>query len=325
VSEVPALDPDPVPESLARQVDRVCNRFEDAWKAGTPPRLEDFLGDAPGPERAALLRELVPLDVYYRRARGEDCRPEDYRVRFPFLDAAWLAEALAEVAPEATTAPQVGDGAPADTAPVELSREWLPSFGDDELLGELGRGGMGVVYEARQRALDRIVAVKMILAGAHAGAEELARFRSEATALARLQHPNIVQIHEIGAHDGRPYFCLEYVEGGSLADRLGGTPLPARPAAELVRTLAGAVHAAHQKGVVHRDLKPANVLLTADGTPRSPTSAWPSAWTRRPGARRAGPSWGRRATWRRSRRPGDRRKSGRPWTSTPWGRSCTSC
>jgi formylglycine-generating enzyme required for sulfatase activity len=262
-------DYEALPPDLAWRVDRVCNRFEAAWKAGTPPRLEDPLGGAAGPERAALLRELIPLDIHYRRARGEDCRPQDYRARFPDLNPAWLAEALAEVVPESTTtAPWAGDGAPADTAPVELPPEWLPSFGDYEVLGELGRGGMGVVYKARQRALDRIVAVKMILAGAHAGAEELARFRSEATALARLQHPNIVQIHEVGAHDGRPYFCLEYVEGGSLADRLGGAPLPARPAAELVRTLAGAVHAAHRKGVVHRDLKPANVLLTADGTPK---------------------------------------------------------
>jgi tetratricopeptide (TPR) repeat protein len=268
VSEVPALDPEPQSESLARRVDQVCNRFEAAWKAGTPPRLEDFLGDAPGAERAALLRELVPLDVYYRRARGEDCRPEEYQARFPSLDPAWLAEALVERVPEATCASLAGGRPPDDSAPAETPQERLPSFGDYELLGELGRGGMGVVYQARQRQLDRLVALKMILAGAHAGPEELDRFRSEAAALARLQHPNIVQIYEVGAHDGRPYFCLEYVEGGSLADKLGGTPLAAGPAAALVRTLAGAVHAAHQRGVVHRDLKPANVLLTADGAPK---------------------------------------------------------
>jgi tetratricopeptide (TPR) repeat protein len=268
VSEVPALDPEPLPESLARQVDQVCNRFEAAWKAGTPPRLEDFLGDAPDRVRAALLRELIPLEVYYRRARGEDCRPEEYQARFPSLGAAWLAEALGERVPEATSASQAGVRPPDDAARVETPQEGLPSFGDYEILGELGRGGMGVVYHARQRQLDRPVALKMILAGAHAGPEELARFRSEAAALARLQHPNIVQIYEVGEHDGRPYFCLEYVEGGSLADKLGGTPLAAGPAAALVQTLAGAVHAAHRRGVVHRDLKPANVLLTADGAPK---------------------------------------------------------
>jgi eukaryotic-like serine/threonine-protein kinase len=137
-----------------------------------------------------------------------------------------------------------------------------------EILGELGRGGMGVVYKARQVGLDRVVALKMILAGAHAGADERARFRREAEAVARLQHPDIVQVHEVGEQEGRPYFSMEFLEGGSLARKLGGIPLPARQAAEVVRRLAEAVHYAHQRGVVHRDLKPANVLLTADGTPK---------------------------------------------------------
>jgi serine/threonine-protein kinase len=137
-----------------------------------------------------------------------------------------------------------------------------------EVLGELGRGGMGVVYRARQAALDRVVALKMILAGAHAGEEERARFRAEAEAAARLQHPNIVQIHEVGEAHGRPFFSLELVEGGSLAARLTGAPWPIRDAARLVEALARAIHEAHRRGVVHRDLKPANVLLAADGTPK---------------------------------------------------------
>jgi WD40 repeat protein len=134
-----------------------------------------------------------------------------------------------------------------------------------ELLGELGRGGMGVVYKARHVALDRLVALKMILAGGHAGAQELARFRTEAHAVARLQHPNIVQIYEVGEQDGRPFFSLEFCAGGTLSSRLKGTPLPEREAAQLVALLARAMHAAHQAGVIHRDLKPANVLL-ADGS-----------------------------------------------------------
>ena len=141
-------------------------------------------------------------------------------------------------------------------------------IGEYELLEELGRGGMGVVYKARQNKLHRLVALKMILAGEHAGEKELARFRSEGEAAARLQHPNIVQIFEIGEHEGHPYFSLEFVEGGSLAQKLDGTPLPPRKAAGLVETLARAMHAAHQAGIVHRDLKPANVLLTADGMPK---------------------------------------------------------
>jgi tetratricopeptide (TPR) repeat protein len=144
----------------------------------------------------------------------------------------------------------------------------LPTVPGYEILRELGRGGMGVVYQARQTKLDRLVALKMILAGEYAGSEQVSRFRSEAEAVARLQHPNIVQIHEVGEHEGQPYFALEYVEGGSLAQRLAGMLPPAREAAQLVETVARAVDYAHQRGIIHRDLKPANVLLTPDGLPK---------------------------------------------------------
>ena len=137
-----------------------------------------------------------------------------------------------------------------------------------ELLGELGRGGMGVVYRARQVGLNRIVALKMVLHADHAGESVRVRFRAEAEAVARLRHPNVVQIYDVGEIDSRPFFSMEYVEGGSLAEEVRGKTLPPREAAELVRTLALAVEAAHRAGIVHRDLKPANVLMTADGTPK---------------------------------------------------------
>jgi len=137
-----------------------------------------------------------------------------------------------------------------------------------EILAELGRGGMGVVYKARHVALNRVVALKMILAGGHAGPQELARFRGEAATVARLKHPNVVQVYDVGEADGLPYFSLEFVEGGSLERKLAGTPLPAEQAAALVEKLARAMAAAHAEGLVHRDLKPANVLLAADGTPK---------------------------------------------------------
>jgi hypothetical protein len=137
-----------------------------------------------------------------------------------------------------------------------------------ELLGELGRGGMGVVYKARQIGLGRLVALKMVLTGGQAGPQDLARFRAEAEAVARLQHPHIIQVHEVGEHNGLPWFSLELCADGSLAARLDGPPWAARRAAALVEVLARATHAAHQVGIVHRDLKPANVLLTADGTPK---------------------------------------------------------
>jgi serine/threonine-protein kinase len=142
----------------------------------------------------------------------------------------------------------------------------VPKIAGYEILEVLGRGGMGVVYKARQTALNRLVAIKMVLAGGHAGSHELERLRTEAEACARLRHPNIVQIYAVGDHAGFPYLVLELVEGGNLAQSVGGQPLPARRAAELVHTLALAVEHAHKHDIIHRDLKPANVLVAADGT-----------------------------------------------------------
>jgi tetratricopeptide (TPR) repeat protein len=137
-----------------------------------------------------------------------------------------------------------------------------------EIVGELGRGGMGVVYRARQLALNRDVALKMILSGEFADAEQRARFRREAGAAGRLQHPNIVQIYEVSEGSDRPYIAMELVGGGSLEEKLAGCPLPPPQAAQLTETLARAVQYAHERGIIHRDLKPANVLLANDGTPK---------------------------------------------------------
>jgi WD40 repeat protein/tRNA A-37 threonylcarbamoyl transferase component Bud32 len=162
------------------------------------------------------------------------------------------------------------DAGPALVPPlqIEVVADEGTAVAGYEILDLLGRGGMGVVYKARQLKLNRVVALKMILAGAHAGPAELARFRTEAEAIASLQHPNVVQIYDVGEQSGQPYFALEFVDGGSLEQRLTGTPLAARKAAQLVETLARAVHAAHGVGIIHRDLKPANVLLTHDGLPK---------------------------------------------------------
>lgn len=142
----------------------------------------------------------------------------------------------------------------------------MPNVPGFEMLRVLGRGGMGVVYLARQVQLDRLVALKMILGGLDARPEDRERFRAEAQAIARLQHPNIVQLHDLGECEGRPYFSLEYVAGGNLADFMAGQPRPPREAAELIETLARAVHYAHEQGIVHRDLKPANILLAVPGS-----------------------------------------------------------
>src|SRR5262249_31159307 len=154
---------------------------------------------------------------------------------------------------------------------------------------ELGRGGMGVVYKARHLALNRLVALKMILSGRHTGAEYQKRFRAEAEVVARLKHPHIVEIHDIGEADGLPYFALEFLEGGSLSRKLDGMPMPPHEAAALIETLARAVEYAHAQGVVHRDLKPGNVVLTAAGEPKITDFGLAKQLDDQPGMAGAGP------------------------------------
>ena len=174
-------------------------------------------------------------------------------------------ERLAPERPDGLTPTVYAGKTPATHASIaQVPRQ----LGNYEILAELGRGGMGVVYKARQIGLDRLVALKMLLAGAQADREGLVRFLNEAEAVARLRHANIVQVYDVNRQPQQPYFTMEFVEGGSLAEKLAGTPQPAPQAAALVELLARAVHAAHDSGVIHRDLKPANVLLTADGTPK---------------------------------------------------------
>jgi serine/threonine protein kinase len=196
------------------------------------------------------------------RERGEFLSPETLCRECPALlaevrDKVRILEAMYEVpngvGPDVRTSPAVRHEIVTDAAVHRVDGY--------DLLEVVGRGGMGVVYKARQVNLDRPVALKMILAGADAGASELARFQTEAEAVARLEHPNIIQIYEVGNHAGRPYLVLEWADGGNLAQLLDGTPLSGRDAAALLLPLARAAAYAHARGVVHRDLKPANILL----------------------------------------------------------------
>jgi serine/threonine-protein kinase len=198
--------------------------------------LEDMLDSGKTPEEVCRgCPELLP-EV---RRRWEEFRLIDARVR--------------------TLLPGLGGTCPNDGA-TSPPATGLPEIRGYEVEAVLGHGGMGIVYRARHLVLKRTVALKMLAAG-HAHPAERARFRAEAEAVARLQHPNIVQIHEVGEADGQPFFALEYVAGGSLAERLAGRPLPARDAARLVAALADAMHLAHSRNLVHRDLKPANILM----------------------------------------------------------------
>jgi serine/threonine-protein kinase len=169
----------------------------------------------------------------------------------------------------ASLLPPPQDTVTGEAAPPAPTPERPDRIGDYEILEVLGRGGMGVVYKARDRRLQRVVALKVLPSGLGAGSEQVARFQREAQAAARLQHPHIVQIFDIGEHEGVAFLSLEYVQGGSLTDKVRTEgPQPPRVAAELVAKLARAIHAAHEQGVLHRDLKPSNILLTPDGQPK---------------------------------------------------------
>jgi serine/threonine-protein kinase len=200
--------------------------------------------------------------------------PEDVCIRYPELLAAvragWqeVRDLEAEVGalfPESTCESAVEQSATRPATPLATNLPHLPGY---DVQAVLGHGGMGIVYKAWHQRLHRVVALKMMLAGNYARPHERERFVREAEAVASLRHDNIVQVHDAGDLDGRAYFTMEYVEGGSLAQKLAGIPQPAHEAASLVATLAEAIQAAHQGGIVHRDLKPANILLTADGTPK---------------------------------------------------------
>jgi WD40 repeat protein/tRNA A-37 threonylcarbamoyl transferase component Bud32 len=214
-------------------------------------RVSAHLGDCP--ECCRRIDELAAADLLLARLQQSAARREEALVSPDRRRSAVRALRRAHAARDAERS---GDAA---AEPVILPAP--QRVGDYDILAEVGRGGMGVVYKARHRGLHRLAALKMVLAGEFASPAQEVRFRLEAELAARVQHPNIVQVYEIGSYQGRPFLALEWVEGGSLANRLDGRPWPPGQAAALVETLARAIHVAHAEGIVHRDLKPANVLL----------------------------------------------------------------
>jgi WD40 repeat protein/serine/threonine protein kinase len=262
------------------------------FKLGDAVRLEIYLDRYPElSEDPRVALDLIATEYELRCTSEPGLRVEGYLSRFPRYERELLERlsfplGLAASAPAAHTPDQKAmqapdyrkeacnpemettdfqpsgikteDGGESKTIPVSPEFPMVPGY---QILGVLGRGGMGVVYKAEQKSLKRLVALKMVLSGGHAGSDDIARFRAEAAAIARLRHPNIVQVYEIGEHAGLPYFSLEYIDGGSLAGKLAAAPLPAASASRLVETLARAMDEAHKGGVVHRDLKPSNILL----------------------------------------------------------------
>jgi eukaryotic-like serine/threonine-protein kinase len=241
--------------SVRPKADGLLATQEDRWRAGERVTVEHFLtADPTLYHEPGVVLDLIYGEVLLRRAAGEQPHPDEYAARFPTLadkvrDQFDVDAALAGD----ETLPPTGPYTPVPGLPTP------PGY---ELFEEIGRGGMGVVYRARQTGLDRVVALKLIRSGDLADPTERARFAAEARAVARLSHPNIVQVYEVGEVNGCPFLALEYVPGGTLANVLTGLVAPAAAAA-LVATLARAVQHAHEQGIVHRDLKPANVLMSA--------------------------------------------------------------
>jgi eukaryotic-like serine/threonine-protein kinase len=258
--------------SLCAQFDEECHA---AARAGTPPRLDAYVARVPERERGGFRAELEQIQRRYQHTMAQsDEAPLDVTVeRRPGLEGEDQTgdPGTIDYSPHLPTERTPGDQdmtMDATAEPQSARSGEQPLVPGYEIVGELGRGGMGVVYKARQRGLNRWVALKMVLAGAHAGPSQLARFHTEAEAVARLQHPNIVQIYDVGELDGLPYFSLEYIDGLSLDQKIHRQAQPPREASHLVETLARAMHYAHENGIIHRDLKPANVLMTTDGKPK---------------------------------------------------------
>jgi eukaryotic-like serine/threonine-protein kinase len=213
--------------------------------------------------------QLNILDAYLAQLQAGERPDRDAIVReHPGLASALdCLEALEQLAPTPTRKEPTRNGADADTTPTLDSGELPRDFGPYVLMREIGRGGMGVVYEARQKGLDRSVAVKMILAGHLASPELVRRFQTEAKAAARLRHSNIVHIHDVGQLNGQDFFAMEYIDGQGLDELIKRRSVDVPTAVRLVATVARAVEHLHQQGIIHRDLKPSNILIDSDGQP----------------------------------------------------------
>jgi serine/threonine protein kinase len=263
------------PESV-RVIDPICDAFELAWKQGRRPAIEEYLGSATDAVRGLLLAELIRTELEWRYRLGEEPVPEEYRTRFPECAGSiddWRSEArTAAEEVSAYPSPDTDDGSvfhtgsvrPGDLPPAQEAPQTL---GEYDLLEKLGAGGMGEVYRARHRRLDKRVALKLLTVDSRASRDRLARFLREMKAVGSLDHPNLVEAYDAGEQAGIVYLVMKLIEGtdlGKLVQQRG--PLSVAEACDLARQTALGLAYLHERGLVHRDLKPSNLMRTPDGT-----------------------------------------------------------
>lgn len=239
-----------------RLIDQICDRFEESSHQDALSQIDQLIGDSPSSVRSRLLEELLVIAI------GNSQEPlsiEECKNRYP----AYRLEIETAFAHEVTT-----DEEQALSNSVNESPELPERIGDYEIIAEIARGGMGIVYQARQSKLNRIVALKCILSGTLASSEEVQRFLTEAEAAAKLQHPHIVSVFDIGEDHGRPFFSMEFIKGSNLAEQIKNESNSVRWSCEMIRKTADAIDHAHQKGIIHRDLKPSNILINSEGEPK---------------------------------------------------------
>ncbi len=262
--EVPGFDE----QSINDRIDLVCDAFEKAWLGGEQPRIEDYLSaKLSADERPRLLRELLIAELELRRKTDKALPSSDeYRKRFPEAVSV-VEEVFQSVAkPDGDVAELFAPTILTGMGSADAGRH--SKVGDYELLHEIARGGMGVVYKARHTKLGRLAAVKLIRSGDLAGEEEVRRFYAEAEAASQLDHPGIVPLFEAGQENGQHYLAMAFVDGPSLWQKVKEQPLEPREAARVMQQVAEAVQHAHERGIIHRDLKPQNILMTSTGQAR---------------------------------------------------------